>query len=141
MSVPSVMPAEVWVFDVDGCIIDSLTGTSVRPGAVDLLEHLRNTGRTVFVWSAGGADYSRLRAGQHGIAHLFDGFYDKLGRDCDGRYTTDHLLPDSSSAVFVDDRPEDMPVGATVIGVPPYIAPNVHDRGLARVRVRADLGS
>src|SRR5581483_7077971 len=33
--------AAVWVFDVDGCIVDSLTGTSLRPGARELLEHLR----------------------------------------------------------------------------------------------------
>jgi hypothetical protein len=23
----------VWTFDVDGCLVDSLTGTSLRPGA------------------------------------------------------------------------------------------------------------
>ena len=44
----------VWVFDVDGCLVDSLTGTSLRPGAATLLAGLRARGRTVIVWSAGG---------------------------------------------------------------------------------------
>jgi hypothetical protein len=45
--------------------------------------------------------------------------------------------------VFVDDRPEDMPVGADVIAVSPYLSHNVHDRGLdvvaARVRERPQV--
>ena len=30
--------ADCWVFDVDGCLVDSLTGTSLRPGARELLD-------------------------------------------------------------------------------------------------------
>jgi hypothetical protein len=35
--------------------------------------------------------------------------------------------------VFVDDRPEDMPTGAEVVAVFPYLADNPHDRALAGV--------
>ena len=121
----------MWVFDVDGCIIDSLTGTSLRPGARELLEHLRaDDGARVVVWSAGGADYAERRAHDLGVGHLADAFHSKDERDGDSRYRTDHFLPDPSTAVFVDDRPEDLPVGARVIAVSPYLAANPHDRGL-----------
>jgi hypothetical protein len=121
----------VWVFDVDGCIIDSLTGTSLRPGARALLEHLRDEhGSQVVVWSAGGGDYAERRARELGIDHLADAFHGKDDRDGDGRYRIDHFLAGSVDAVFVDDRPEDLPVGARVIAVSPYLAANPHDRGL-----------
>jgi long-chain acyl-CoA synthetase len=121
----------VWVFDVDGCIIDSLTGTSLRPGARELLEHLRaGHGSRVVVWSAGGGEYAERRARQLGIDHLADGFHAKEHRDGDGRYRTDHFLAEPGRAVFVDDRPEDLPVGARVVAVSPYLAANPHDRGL-----------
>ena len=37
---------------------------------------------------------------------------------------------------LVDDRPEDMPVGADVVAVAPYLVDNRHDRGLAPVADR-----
>ena len=124
--------AHRWLFDVDGTIIDSLTGTSLRPGVVELLERIRATGATVTLWSAGGDDYSRACAEAHGIDRLVDHFHAKEVRDGHGRY-----LPPAgvtlSEAVFVDDRPEDMPVGATVLTVFPYLADNPHDRALTAV--------
>ena len=130
----------VWVFDLDGCIIDSLTGTSLRPGAAELLTHLRQQGHTVVLWSAGGRAYARRRAEERGVADLFDAFHDKHGRDDSGRYVVHRFLDDGAAAVFVDDRPEDMPVGAEVIGVTPYLAGNPHDRGLEPAALRAGLG-
>jgi phosphoglycolate phosphatase-like HAD superfamily hydrolase len=118
-----------WLFDVDGTLIDSLTGTSLRPGTVELLERIRATGASVTIWSAGGDDYSRACAEAHGIDGLVDDFHAKEARDEHGRY----LPPAGVSlvdAVFVDDRPEDMPVGATVLTVFPYLADNPHDRAL-----------
>lgn len=129
----------VWVFDVDGCLIDSLTGSSLRPGAQDLLERLRAHGCTVLVWSAGGAEYAHRRAEERAIAHLVDGFHEKERRDSTGRYVTDAFLDGLDGVVFVDDRPEDMPVGADVIAVRPYIADNAHDTGLAPAAARAGL--
>ena len=34
-----------WVFDVDGTLVDSLTGTSLRPGALTLLERIKAAAR------------------------------------------------------------------------------------------------
>lgn len=122
----------MWVFDVDGCIVDTLTGTSLRPGTRELLEHLRaQPGSRVIVWSAGGDEYAERRARRVGIHDLADGFHAKEERDTAGRYRTDHLLTDAAQAVFVDDRPEDLAPGLHVVAVSPYLAANPHDRGLA----------
>jgi hypothetical protein len=120
-----------WIFDVDGCVIDSLTGTSLRPGARDLLLHLSAASATVVWWSAGGEDYARRRAKQLGVDHLVDEFGAKTNRGQDGRWDAAHVTAESDSAVFVDDRPEDLPVGAVVVSVRPYISHNPHDRGLS----------
>ena len=127
----------VWVLDVDGTIVDSLTGTSLRPGSAELLASLREVGVRTILWSAGGADYARLRATEHGIASLVDECHDKDGRDASGRYRTDHFLRSTRDVVFVDDRPEDLPTGAAVIAVAPYLSDNPHDRGLAEPLERA----
>ena len=131
-----------WIFDVDGCLIDSLTGTSLRPGARDILEHLAATGRPVILWSAGGDAYARHRADQFGLAGLVDGFFAKDGRDADGCYLTTHLPlphPGDQSAVFVDDRPEDLDPTLDVIAVSPYLSEDPFDRGLDEVARRAGL--
>lgn len=130
------MDGETWVFDVDGTLVDSLTGTSLRPGAADLLQHLRTAGARISVWSAGGARHARERLTEQGLAHLVDGFLSKGGRGDDGRYEWEGG-PGSTSPVFVDDHPEDLPAGAEVIAVSPYIAPNPHDRGLAPAQARS----
>jgi long-chain acyl-CoA synthetase len=130
---------ERWIFDVDACLVDSLTGTSLRPGARELLEHLRGTSKTIVWWSAGGDDYAQQRAEQLGVAHLVDAFYAKVERDASGRYVADHVVSGSASVVFVDDRPEDMPHGAVVVAVSPYLAHNPHDRGLADAARRAGV--
>ena len=130
--------AGCWVFDVDGCLVDSLTGTSLRPGAREILEHL--AGRTrVFLWSAGGDDYARERAGQFGVDHLVSGYFSKEGRDVDGCYLTTHLPVCRGTAVFVDDRPEDLAAHIEVLAVSPYLAEDRHDRGLEQVARRAGL--
>lgn len=120
-----------WVFDVDGTILDSLTGSSLRPGVQEVLARLRADGCRVLLWSAAGADYARSRAAQHGVEHLFDGFHDKAVRDEAGRYVAT-FLDAPLAATYVDDRPEDMPAGATVVAVSPYLADDPFDRGLAR---------
>jgi long-chain acyl-CoA synthetase len=127
----------LWVFDVDGCLIDSLTGASLRPGAVDLLDGLRRAGHQVVLWSAGGAEYARQRAASHGIADHVDAFHGKDARDEHHRYVPHAFVDDLSTVVFVDDRPEDMPRDAVVIGVSPYLSHNPHDRALAVVVAHA----
>ena len=126
----------VWVFDVDGCLIDSLTGTSLRPGAVELLEELRRRRCRVLLWSAGGAEYARARAAEHGVDGFFNAFHDKQGRDAAGRYLTGAFCDSLAGLVFVDDRPEDMPEGADVIAVTPYLTNDPHDRGLVAALAR-----
>jgi len=126
-----------WVFDVDGCLIDSLTGTSLRPGTATLLDSLREHGNAVVLWSAGGADYARGRASEHGIDALVDAFHSKSARDADGRYVTAAFLERLDAAIFVDDRPEDLPIGATIVAVSPYLSDDRYDRGLERAAARA----
>jgi long-chain acyl-CoA synthetase len=130
-----VRPA-TWVFDVDGCLVDSLTGTSLRPGATALLTELRARGCQVMLWSAGGAEYARQRAAEQQIEALITGFHAKNGRDAAGRYVTDPAFARLDEVVFVDDRPEDLPVGADIVAVSPYLAVDRHDRGLAKASTR-----
>lgn len=127
------------MFDVDGTVVDSHTGSSLRPHTDLLLEHLRQQSCAIVLWSAGGADYARERAEQHGMGGLFDAFHDKDGRDGAGRYVVHRFLDELSGVVFVDDRPEDIPVDAEVVCVSPYIAHDPHDRGLRPALVRAGL--
>jgi long-chain acyl-CoA synthetase len=132
--------AALWVFDVDGTIIDSLSGTSLRPGVTDLLIDLRTSGCRIVLWSAGGADYARERAEDHGVAELVDGFYDKDERDGDGRYIPG-FVEAGARVTFVDDRPEDLPVGATVVAVSPYISADPFDRAIERLRTRTGMAA
>ena len=129
---------EIWVFDVDGCLVDSLTGSSLRPGALELLDDLGRVGHRLVLWSAGGAAYARARADAHGIADRFHAFHMKEGRDRDGRYVITQLVTPGERVVFVDDRPEDLPIDAEVIAVSPYLGDNPHDRGLAAARARVN---
>jgi long-chain acyl-CoA synthetase len=128
----------VWAFDVDGTIIDSLSGTSLRPGVQQLLVDLRATGCRILLWSAGGAAYARQRAEQHGIADLIDGCFDKDGRDAAGRYVAGFVAA-GDEVTFVDDRPEDLPVDASVEVVSPYITGDRFDGAVARLRDRVGL--
>jgi long-chain acyl-CoA synthetase len=130
--------ADSWVFDVDGCLVDSLTGTSLRPGARELLGSLAGRSQ-VLLWSAGGDTYARARAEQFQVDHLVNGFFSKEGRDAGGRYLTTHLPLGPGRAVFVDDRPEDLDERLDVIGVSPYLSDDPHDRGLHAVAQRAGL--
>jgi hypothetical protein len=128
----------VWVFDVDGTLLDSLSGSSLRPGTRELLGRLRAAGARILLWSAGGAEYARERAAQHQLDQLVDGFHDKAVRDGDGRYVP-AFLDTPLGATFVDDRPEDLPLGARVVAVSPYLAHDPFDRGWARA-LAASLG-
>lgn len=130
------MPA-TWVFDVDGTVLDSLTGSSVRPGTEELLRRLRAEGCRLLLWSAGGADYAQQRAAAHGLADRFDGFHGKDQRGPDGRFLAP-FLPHQGPVTFVDDRPEDLPDGALVVVVSPYLAADPHDRAWRRVGLLAE---
>ncbi len=124
---------------MDGCLVDSLTGTSLRPGARAILEHLGAERRRVVLWSAGGDTYARARAEELHVDHLVDGCFTKDGRDADGCYRTSHLGLGGRRAVFVDDRPEDLAPGLDVLAVSPYLANDPYDRGFEDVARRVGL--
>ena len=130
--------AHCWVFDVDGCLVDSLTGTSLRPGAREILDALAGHAR-VLLWSAGGDVYALARARQFQVDHLVSGFFSKEERDARGCYLTTHLPVGAGGAVFVDDRPEDLAEDLDVVAVSPYLAEDAHDRGLELVAQRIGL--
>jgi FMN phosphatase YigB (HAD superfamily) len=136
---PAADTPECWVFDVDGCLIDSLTGASLRPGARDLLEHLARHHRRIILWSAGGDSYAESRAEEFGAHHLVDGFFAKDGRDSEGRYLIAHLPLHDRHAVFIDDRPEDLARNLDVLAVSPYLSGDPHNHGLQNVARRAGL--
>lgn len=136
------MTVPTWVFDVDGCFIDSLSGTSLRPRTADLFGFIRNSGSRLLVWSAGGDTYAWRRLEQHGIDHLVHSCFSKEERDDAGCYIVDHVLDDDlhdRPTVFVDDRPEDLQQVLDVIAVSPYLADNPHDQGLKKVAERAGM--
>ena len=122
-----------WVFDVDGSLVDSLTGTSLRPGARALLAHLAERDDRVLCWSAGGREYAGQRIAQFGLDPFVSGCFGKDRRDDSGFYVTSHLPLGAGPSVFVDDRPEDLAPGLTVVALQPYLAEDPHDRGLERM--------
>ncbi|HEY6790480.1 MAG TPA: DUF705 domain-containing protein [Trebonia sp.] len=130
----------VWAFDVDGCLVDSLTGSSLRPGTLEVLARLREAGAIVLLWSAGGRDHAISRAAELRFAHLIDAVYAKERRGADGRWDTVNLPPEHQPDVFVDDWPDEAPATARLIAVSPYIAPNPHDRGLAPLLAELTAG-
>jgi long-chain acyl-CoA synthetase len=126
----------VWAFDVDGCLVDSITGTSLRPLARPVLEHLQARGTTVVLWSAGGGEYARRHAVRHGIGDLVSACYDKDARDESGRYVVTHLDHEHQPDVCVDDQPDELPLHVDRIAVTPYLAPDPHDQGFAALLQR-----
>ena len=120
----------VWLFDVDGTLIGSVRSDVLRPGAIELLDRLRDAGVTPVLWSAGGAEYAKNMLAQFGIDHYFAAFYSKDRRGPDGRYVVDHLLLEHRPGTLVDDYPGDVPDRPRVIGVPQFLGGNPHDTGL-----------
>lgn len=121
----------MWLFDLDGCLVDSMGGTILRPHARELLEALTDRGTSVHVWSAGGDDYASRVAARVGIADLVSGFHTKV-REASGRWALP-LPAHDVELVCVDDQPEGVPADVTTIAVFPFIGARPHDRALGRV--------
>ena len=128
MNAPS--DAVRWLFDVDGTLIDGVTGRSLRPGARELLMALRNRGVAVLLWSAGGAEYAWRRAEDTGIGDLVDVAFNKVRDGPSQPWDLPAELVDAPPAVLVDDMPEDVPQVGEVVSVRRYLGPNPHDTGL-----------
>ncbi len=120
----------VWAFDVDGTLIGSIRGGSLRPGTVELLLALAARGVTCVLWSAGGAEYARRRATQHQIDRHFVAFYGKGERDVRDRYSSVHFDAAHQPSVFIDDSPIDLPLGARIITVAQFLGNSPADRVL-----------
>ena len=123
-------PDAVWVFDVDGTLIGSVRSKTLRPGAMELLDTLREANTTLVLWSAGGAEYAERMLAQFQADHYFAAFYAKEHRGPDGRYLIDHLRPEHRPGTLVDDYPDDVPVTCRVMGVPQFLGGNPSDAGL-----------
>lgn len=120
-----------WVFDVDGCLIDAITGGTLRPLVHELLDSLQASGTEVVLWSAGGGQYAARRARQLGIDHRVVACYSKAERDAAGAWVVDDVCARHDARLFVDDCPDELPRHVAVAGVRPYLAGSPHDRGLA----------
>jgi hypothetical protein len=125
------MIARAWLFDLDGTLLDSVTGTCLRPLAHDLLMALQKADVPVLLWSAGGAEYARRRARGANIDGLITAVHAKDARDANGRWLLPELAPEHAPAVLVDDRPEELPAVGEVVGVPTFVGPNSRDTGLS----------
>lgn len=120
-----------WLFDLDGTLIDSISGEILRPYVRELLTALHASGATVLIWSAGGAGYIRRRAAHAGFAELVDGAFTKRRRSCDGKWQLPQELSAHPPCVLVDDQPEEIPRVGEVIGVRPFVGSNPRDRAFA----------
>jgi long-chain acyl-CoA synthetase len=126
-----------WLFDVDGTLVDGITGCSLRPGARELLTLLRTRGVRILLWSSGGADYAWRRAHETGIADLVEATYDKVRPRPDDLWDLPEELAAAPPAVLVDDMPAEVPPVGEVLAVRQYLGPNPHDTGLHPVAERA----
>jgi hypothetical protein len=133
-SVPGSHVHEHWLFDLDGCLVDSFDGTSLRPLARELIEALLQHGHSVDIWSAGGAEYAERVARRVGISDLIGTFWTK-DRGPSGKWTLPPEL--SGQIVCVDDQPDGVPPGVEKIAVFPYLGPNPHDQVLHKLLDRA----
>lgn len=122
---------QVWAFDVDGCLIDLLGGSTLRPLAVEVLAALAERGHVAILWSAGGAEHAERKAAALGLQGHVAGCYDKGTLDDAGTWSTAHLPAHHVPQVCVDDAPEHLPAHVRQIAVRPYTAPAPHDRGLS----------
>jgi hypothetical protein len=121
----------VWAFDVDGCLIDLLGGTTLRPLALEVLAAIAARGDVAVLWSAGGAGHAERKAVALGLSSYVSGYYEKGELDGAGRWSTTHLPARHAPDVCVDDAPEHLPLHVRTIAVRPYTAPAPHDLGLA----------
>ena len=131
MSSPGLSDREIWLFDIDGTLVDSFDAEHLRPLVIELLAAVRARGASIFAWSAGGAAHAQRVVDRHGLSATVDGCHDKVV-GADGRWDVQHIPGGSAiSITCVDDQPDRLPRDARSIGVFPYLRPDPHDRGLA----------
>ena len=126
----------VWCFDLDGCLVDSLAATHLRPHADVLLAGLVERGAEVRIWSAGGADYAERVAHRVGIADWITSYHDK-DRGPSG-FWDPPPVPDGHALVCIDDQPDGEPPHVETIAVFPYLGRSPHDSALRRITDELD---
>ena len=126
----------IWFFDLDGCLVDSMAATDLRPHAEELLVALVARGIEVRIWSAGGGEYAERVATRLGIDGPVTSFHDKE-RGSEGRWILP-AVPDGANVTCVDDQPEGVPGEVTTIAVFPYLSRRRRDRALAELLALLD---
>jgi hypothetical protein len=77
-------------FDVDDTLVRSAGTKRVPiPFAIASVRRLKGEGASLFLWSAGGAEYARVVAQELGIADCFEGFLPKPTAIVDDQHFTD----------------------------------------------------
>jgi hypothetical protein len=61
-------------FDVDHTLCFA---QELRPGTHEAMRRIKEAGHTIYVWSAGGADYSRRVVDRHELYHWVEACFDK----------------------------------------------------------------
>lgn len=65
-------------FDVDHTLVFwNHDRSALRPNAHSAMQRLKSAGHAVYVWSAGGKDYSERIVDMHGLREWVDGCFDK----------------------------------------------------------------
>ena len=79
-------------FDVDHTLVHTTQAMSaLRPGAREAMARIKAAGHSVYVWSAGGQQYSKRTVERHGLGEWVDGCFDK------------HPRVDPAPDVIIDD--------------------------------------
>ena len=68
-------------FDVDHTLVyTTQTMSALRPGTREAMARIKGAGHSVYVWSAGGQQYSERTVERHGLVEWVDGCFDKHPR-------------------------------------------------------------
>lgn len=68
-------------FDVDHTLVYTThQESSLRPGAHEAMARIKDAGHSVYVWSAGGQQYSERTVERFGLTEWVDGCFDKHPR-------------------------------------------------------------
>lgn len=93
------MAANVVYVDVDDTLVRSAGTKRIPiPASIAKVRALHTSGATMYLWSAGGADYARATAMELGIADCFSGFLPKPTVIIDDQHITEwrglrHFFP------------------------------------------------
>ena len=127
----------LWLFDIDGTLVDSFDAQHLRPLVLELFATIQSSGAAIGVWSAGGIAHAEHVAQRHGLTPAITHFFEK-SIHADGYWAVHpDALRDYSPIVCVDDQPSRLPSTVEAIRVFPYLRPNPHDRALAPALARA----